>query len=349
MRAYFSDQHASHAPKSMLIRGRLAACPETPERADILKAAAAAGGHELAGTRSFPSEAIARVHDPAHIGFLEEAWVRWSELPDHGEEILPNVHPGRNMSGHPESILGRAGRHQADTACPIGIGTWQAVRTSVDTALSAASDVMDALDSGDSGPFAYGLCRPPGHHAYADQAGGFCYLNNTAIAAQYCRDRGARRVAVLDVDVHHGNGTQGIFYRRDDVLTVSLHGDPASFYPFYAGYADESGEDAGLGCNVNLPLPYGTGDDAYLASLRKGIEAIAGFRPQVLMLALGLDASEQDGHQPFLRVTTAGFERIGEAVGQLGLPTVLVQEGGYVSPVLGDNLAAVLRGFEARR
>jgi len=189
------------------------------------------------------------------------------------------------------------------------------------------------------------LCRPPGHHAYADMAGGFCFLNNTAIVAQHLRRR-HDRVAILDVDVHHGNGTQGIFYRRGDVLTVSIHADPHFLYPFYWGHAHERGEGAGEGCNLNLPLPYGADDDRFLAAVARATDRIRMFQPTALVLALGLDASEADPYKA-LAVTTAGFERIGAAVAGIGLPTVIVQEGGYLSSILGDNLAATLHGFES--
>ncbi len=203
--------------------------------------------------------------------------------------------------------------------------------------MHAARLVRDGADA------AYALCRPPGHHAYADMAGGFCFLNNTAIAAQDLVATG-RRVAILDVDVHHGNGTQGIFYRRADVLTVSLHADPLRFYPFFWGYAAERGEGEGLGANLNIPLPRGTGDAAYLEALARAMRRIRAFAPDALVVALGLDAHEGD---PFkgLAITTGGFGRIGAAVRGLGLPTVLVQEGGYLSDDLGANLAAFLQGF----
>jgi len=349
MHVYFSADHAAHAPKSMLIRGRLAPCPETPQRADILLEAATRSGHEVLSPKAFDFDIVRRVHDPRHVDFMEQAWTMWAALPEHGDEILPNVHPGRNMQGSPSGIIGLAGHHQADTACPIGEGTWEAAKSSMHTALSAADEVMNGMDSAEHSPFAYALARPPGHHAYADQAGGFCYLNNTAVAAQYCRERGAAKIAILDVDVHHGNGTQGIFYHRSDILTVSLHGDPSNFYPFYAGYAGETGADDGQGFNLNHPLPYATADAQYLSTLEGALEAIGQYRPDVLIIALGLDASEHDGHQPFLQVTTAGFKRIGTVIGQVGLPTVLIQEGGYVSHCLGDNLSAVLDSFEAAR
>jgi acetoin utilization deacetylase AcuC-like enzyme len=191
---------------------------------------------------------------------------------------------------------------------------------------------------------AYALCRPPGHHAYRDQASGFCFLNNTAVAAAHLR-LAHERVAILDVDVHHGNGTQGIFYERGDVLTISIHADPVAYYPFVWGYAHERGAGAGLGTNLNIPLPLGTGDDGYIQALTRARVMLDAFAPTALVVALGLDASE---HDPLagLAVTTDGFRRIGAAIAAIGLPTVFVQEGGYLSDILGANLTAVLGGFE---
>ena len=344
MRIYFSDQHAVHAPGAFISRGQVTANPEMPARADALLGAARDAGHELADSRSFGLAPVRAVHDADYLDFLESAWREWCALPDHAAEVIPNVHPGRNMSGRPRAIVGRAGFYQADCACPIGPGTWEGIRASADCALSAASEVMDSSAT----DYAYALCRPPGHHAYADMAGGFCFLNNTAIAAQYCRDHGAARVAVVDVDVHHGNGTQGIFYKRGDVMTVSLHGDPAEFYPFFAGYREEVGEGDGHGCNVNVPLAGGTGDDAFMGHLHEALAKVREFEPAVLVVALGLDASEHDP-LAFLKITTDGFRRIGEAIAAMGMATVLVQEGGYLSEHLGGNLAAALAGFEAGR
>jgi acetoin utilization deacetylase AcuC-like enzyme len=344
MRIYFSDRHSVHAPGAFVSRGQVTASPEKPARAAALLDGARAAGHELAAIRSFGLEPVRAVHDTDYLSFLEHAWQDWSALAEHAPEVIPNVHPGRNMSARPRAIVGRAGYYQADCACPIGPGTWEGIQVSADCALSAASAVMgsDAID------FAYALCRPPGHHAYADMAGGFCFLNNTAIAAQYCREQGAGRVAIVDVDVHHGNGTQGIFYQRRDVLTVSLHGDPADFYPFFAGYRDEIGEGDGRGANINMPLARDSGDAVFLAALNDALEQVRAFEPEVLVIALGLDASEHDP-LAFLRITTDGFRRIGEALGAMGMPTVIVQEGGYLSEYLGVNLAAALAGFEAAR
>jgi acetoin utilization deacetylase AcuC-like enzyme len=227
----------------------------------------------------------------------------------------------------------------ADTACPIGPDSWDSIRWSANAAASAAQFVADG------GPCAYALCRPPGHHAFADLAGGFCYVNNSAVAAALLRRR-HERVAIVDVDLHHGNGTQGIFYRRADVFTLSVHADPIRFYPFFWGHADERGEGPGLGCNRNLPLPRGTRDDAFLDALDSGLESVRAFAPGALVVSLGLDAFEGD---PFggLAVSTEGFARIAERLARLALPTVIVQEGGYLCDALGDNLASFLAGFEA--
>jgi len=272
---------------------------------------------------------------------LQTAWTKWSALPGHGPEIMPNIHPNRNMSGRPDSIVGLSGIYQADCACPIGPGTWQAATGTAQCAVDAAR----AVTTGDAG-FAYALCRPPGHHAFADMAGGFCFLNNSAIAAEICLGGDEnKRVAILDVDVHHGNGTQGIFYERDDVLTVSLHGDPSIYYPFYAGYAEERGKGVGTGFNINLPLEAGTGDAAFLKALGPAMDSIAQFDPDFLVVALGLDASEADP-LAFLHITTQGFGQIAAAIARLDVPTVLVQEGGYISDVLGENLATFLEHFE---
>ena len=203
--------------------------------------------------------------------------------------------------------------------------------------------VLGCVLAGD--PVAYALCRPPGHHAFADMAGGFCFLNNSAIAAERLRSVHPR-IAILDVDVHHGNGTQAIFYRRADVMTVSVHVDPRHYYPFFWGHAEERGEGEGEGFNVNVPLPLGTGDDDWLAALARTLPLLEAHAPGALVVALGLDAYKDDPLQG-MNISTAGFARIAACIAELGLPTVLVQEGGYPQPQLGANLASFLGGFEA--
>ena len=348
MRVFHSPDHLHHSPKNFIARGQVIQSPEQPKRADILDLAAREAGHEMIIADNHGLDPVRAVHDAGYLTFLERAWDLWSALPNPGGEIIPNVHPGRNMSAAPVATVALAGHYQADTACPIGEGTWEGIQASADVAVSAALSVMHQRRAGDTGAHAYALCRPPGHHAFADQAGGFCFLNNSAIAAQTCLDQGAERIVILDVDVHHGNGTQGIFHDRSDVLTISLHGDPSAYYPFYAGYASETGTGAGEGYNVNLPLAFGTGDDDYLVALSGALAKIKEYGPDVLIIALGLDASKDDP-LAFLSITTDGFRRIGAAIGAVGPPTLLVQEGGYISDSLGDNLVAALAGFESAR
>ncbi|WP_299391826.1 histone deacetylase family protein [Pelagibius sp.] len=338
MKAFYDPRHADHHPQFFLVRGQLRNSTEVPARADQLREGLEQAGHKLRPPRRFGLDPVRAVHTAEYLRFLEEAPAAWAALGDASAEIISNVHPNRHEAGgYPDSIIGRAGWHMADTACPLGPETYAAALSAADVALTAA----DAVLSGERA--AYALCRPPGHHAYADMAGGFCFVNNSAVAAQYL-SRHSKRVAVLDVDLHHGNGTQGIFWQRGDVMTISVHADPAQFYPFFWGYAGERGSGEGEGANLNLPLALGTGDEGFLTALEVAAEALHGFAPSYLVVALGLDASEDD---PFggLAITTDGFARIGAAIDGLGLPTVLVQEGGYLSPVLGRNLAAVLAAF----
>ena len=250
------------------------------------------------------------------------------------------MHPDRRTASYPSSAAGQAGFHQTDTSCPIAAGTWQSAHWSAQSALSAADGVLGGERT------VYALCRPPGHHDFGDLAGGFCFFNNAAIAAQALL-RAGRRPAILDVDVHHGNGTQGIFYRRRDVLTVSIHADPARFYPFYWGHAAERGEDEGMGYNFNLPLPRGTVTEDYLVALDLALDRIRSFGADVLVLALGLDAHKDDPLAG-LSLETEDFRRIGARLSQLSVPMVLIQEGGYPTEALGANLSAFLEGFLKR-
>lgn len=338
MKAIFDERQWHHDPKHFMANGKRLPCPEQPARIERLLAGAKAAQCEIEAPSDHGQGPIAALHSPEYLTFLRNIYTRWQRIPDAGEEVIPNIHPANRTDGYPRSAVGQAGFHQADTACPIGEGTWEAAYWSAQTALTAA----DLVAGGDLA--AYALCRPPGHHAFGDLSGGFCFLNNSAIAAEHLRMKGLRP-AILDVDVHHGNGTQGIFYARDDVLTVSIHADPVRFYPFFWGHAQERGEGRGLGYNLNLPLPRGTDDAAFLAALDTGLIRVADFGADVIVVALGLDAYEGDPFQGFA-VTTTGFGRIGAAIAKLGLPVLFVQEGGYLCDELGDNLAATLTGFE---
>ncbi len=337
MKTVFHEAQRAHDPKHFLSSGAPQPNPEKPARIDALLGAVRAMELEVKTPTDHGLGPIAAVHTAEYLQFLQTIHTRWQRIPGASAEVIPNIHPDRRTASYPKSAVGQAGYHQADTACPISAETWNSAYWSAQTAVTAADLVIGGERS------AYALCRPPGHHAFADLAGGFCFLNNTAIAAEHCVKDGFR-TAILDVDLHHGNGTQGIFYGRGDVLTVSIHADPARYYPFFWGYAQERGEGPGLGANLNLPIPRGTGDEGFLEALEPGIERIRSFAPDVLILALGLDAFEDD---PFgvLAVTTPGFARIAAATAALGLPTVIVQEGGYLCPELGDNLRSFLSGF----
>jgi len=343
MKVVYSERHARHDPAFFLVRGEKRPSAEQPQRADVLLAAAKAGGHEVVAPEDAGVGPVLAVHTPEYVDFLQVAQREWRKLEGAGPEVIPNVHPVRHGGSYPRAIVGRAGWHQVDAGCPIGPGTWEAALAASHVAVSAARLVEEAARAGRRHPVAYALCRPPGHHAYADIAGGFCFLNNTAIAAQQLRERSGR-VAILDVDVHHGNGTQGIFYGRGDVLTVSIHADPADYYPYFWGYAHERGEGAGEGANLNPPLPLGSADAAWLAAGEQALARIAVFAPDVLVVALGLDASEHDPLKG-LRVTTEGFGKMAALIASMQLPTLLVQEGGYLGPGLGENLGAFLAAF----
>jgi acetoin utilization deacetylase AcuC-like enzyme len=337
MKVIFDPVQKNHDPKSFFSSGAAQANPEAPERADRLLAAAQSSGLTVERPDDFGLQYIARVHTPQYLHYLENIFKRWSRIADGSPEVIPGSHPDRRDGGYPASAVGQAGWHHYDTASPVTADTWESARFSAHSASHAALEVANGHSA------CYALCRPPGHHASKEIAGGFCYLSNAAIAAEILREQ-YDRVAILDIDVHHGNGTQSVFYDRSDVLTVSLHADPVRFYPFFWGYKDERGAAAGLGYNLNLPLPRGTADDAYVKSLDGALALIGAFCPGAIVIALGLDAYEGDPLRG-LAISTSGFGRIASRIGELSLPTVLVQEGGYLSEELGRNLSAFLEGF----
>ncbi len=341
MRAFLDPRQATHDPGHFMANGTRLPNPEVPARIEILRSGAVAAGCTFAAPDDHGLGPIARLHSAEYLTFLRTIYQRWQRIEGAGPEVIPNIHPANRTDGYPRSAIGQAGFHQADTACPIGPDTWEAAYWSAQTALSAAHAVAEGARA------VYALCRPPGHHAFADLAGGFCFLNNAAIAAEALRARGLRP-AILDVDVHHGNGTQGIFYERADVLTVSIHADPVRFYPFFWGHAQERGAGVGRGANLNLPLARGTDDEGYRAALAQALARIADFGAEVVVVALGLDAHVDDPFQG-LRVTTPGFRAIAFDIAALGLPVVLVQEGGYVSDGLGANLTSFLTGITETR
>lgn len=341
MKIVYSPDHAKHHPRTFIKAGSFLEPQEVPGRADALLAGLKVAGHDVVTSMDFGPKPRAAIHTPGYLHFLETITDRWKEAGMESAEVLPNIFPGRHMTSKPTGIVGEVGYYTTDLAAPIGPETWDASVASSNVALTAMDLVLGKYPAVSS---VYALCRPPGHHAFADQAGGFCFLNNVAIAAQHALGK-VPRVAIVDVDVHHGNGTQGIFYKRDDVFTASLHCDPTDYYPFFAGYDHEGGEDAGEGYNLNISIPPGCADDDYLIYLEKAKAALRIFAPDILIVALGLDTFEGDPLDGF-KITTPGFSKIAESIAELSLPTVLIQEGGYNQDHLGANIASFISGFE---
>jgi acetoin utilization deacetylase AcuC-like enzyme len=324
---------------------------EVPRRAELLREALSAAGAALTLASAHGDDALSSVHDPALIEHLASVWAAWEAAgfpSEHRRDrVVPYLFPTAGLLGElpirsPAGLHGRLGRFCYDTMTLIGPGTWQAARAAANAALTAADLVVDGA------PLAYALCRPPGHHAGPSAYGGSCYLNNAAIAAQALRARGASQVAVLDIDAHHGNGTQAIFYDRADVHVGSVHVDPgAGWFPHYVGYAEERGSGVGAGANHNLPLAPGCTDRTWLAAIEQLCDGVRAHGADAIVLSLGLDAYEADPESP-LRVSAAGYRSAGEMIGALA-PVVAVQEGGYDLESLGELAVAALAGLHAAR
>jgi acetoin utilization deacetylase AcuC-like enzyme len=336
----FSPDHVLRSARTELYGGELVRPHESPERAQIvLERVQAQRLGRVIAPASFGAAPLLRVHDPEYLEFLAQAWGEWVAAGNRGEAI-PDCWPARRMSQRrPASITGKLGYYAMAGETSISLGTWEAARAAADVALTGALQLKEGASA------AFALCRPPGHHAARDLYGGYCFLNNAAIAAQYLRDGGAARVAILDVDFHHGNGTQDIFYERPDVLYVSLHGDPADAFPYFSGYADEDGSAAGSGFTLNLPLPAGTEWTAWQDALRTALKRIANFRADALVVSLGVDTFAQDPIS-FFRLQSSDFFSYGQMIGACALPTLFVLEGGYAVGEIGINVVNVLTGFE---
>jgi acetoin utilization deacetylase AcuC-like enzyme len=344
IRVFASDRHRLHDPEHEIEASGLQPPFEHPGRAEAIRAALAAdGGFAIAEPPSAGVAPIAAVHDAGLLRFLESAWGDYQRdvravhdvVPD--VFALPGLRAGIGEMVEPATVGARLGWWCFETTTPLTAGTYEAARAAVDCALAAT----DAVLAGDR--VAYGLCRPPGHHAATSLYGGYCFFNNAAIAASHAVAAAGTRVAVLDVDYHHGNGTQQIFYQRADVAFVSLHGDPARAYPYHTGFADEIGAGRGRGSTHNVPLAAGTDDDFYLAALEAALEVVDAFDPSLVVVSLGVDTFIGDPMCD-LAVTTEGFARCGRAVAALGRPLVVVQEGGYADDSLGANVRAWLLG-----
>jgi len=335
----YSEKHLLRNSRTELYGGELVAPHECAQRAEfVLGRVKATGLGDIIAPSQFGLEPVVRVHDAEFVEFLSSAWTEWLAAGNRGEAI-PDCWPARRMAvRRPNSITGKLGYYAMAAETSISAGSWEAACASADVALTAAA----RLATGERGAFA--LCRPPGHHAARDLYGGYCFLNNAAIAAQYLRDHGNERVAILDVDFHHGNGTQDIFYARSDVLYCSIHGDPLDAFPYFAGYADEIGSGEGTGYNLNLPLPRGTDFRVWRAALETALARIVKFAPGALVVSLGVDTFENDPIS-FFKLKTDDFARYGRLISALGLPTLFVLEGGYAVAEIGVNAVNVLQEF----
>jgi acetoin utilization deacetylase AcuC-like enzyme len=339
----YDNTQRLHAPETFIVAGRPQPIPETPARIDMLMKGVGYLGSQVEQPPPISMDDIATVHDRRYLTFLETLRERWSHVPNSSDIPLPNVFAIQRASlppiGYPEAVVGQAGYHLGDGACPVTEHTLAAAMASATCAIEGARRVATGTR------LIYALCRPPGHHAACDLAAGFCFFNNSALAAQYLTSAG-HRTAILDIDVHHGNGTEAIFYDRADVLTVSIHCHPKRFYPFFWGYADETGRGVGEGYNLNLPLERGTDINDYLIALEIALQRITDFGATRLVLASGLDIAIDDPFKAFV-IRTEDFATIGARIAQIRLPTVVVQEGGYPSDSLGNNLASLLKGLGA--
>lgn len=342
MLTIYSDDHCYQNAQYELVDGKLTPPFENPQRAkQVLAQVQQVGLGEVLPAENFGLEPILRVHDPGYVTFLQMAWQEW--VAAHGNyDALPLNWPTRTMRHDriPDAIDGKLGYYSFDAGTPITAGTWRAAFASASVALTAQKQMMQGAAA------AFALCRPPGHHAARDFYGGYCFLNNVAIAAQACCDAGAR-VALLDVDYHHGNGTQAIFYDRPDVCFLSLHAHPKQEYPYFSGYEDEIGEGKGEGYNHNYPMPLGTDWNSYKTALENAINKVKIYDPDVVLVSLGVDTFKDDPISKF-RFNQEDYLKMGHMLIQLDKPTLFVMEGGYKIETIGENVVNVLLGFEGR-
>jgi acetoin utilization deacetylase AcuC-like enzyme len=349
MKVFYSETHRKHQPPfEVFDGGKRVPYLENTDRMDrILDALRKTEWAELTPPADFGLDPIYAVHDRDYIAFLESAWREWlildPEVAASPEQnaFLPATFALRRTPRVPSTLLGKAGFYMMDLSACIVAGTYEALLSSANCALSAADFISSSVVNRPSSAFA--LCRPPGHHAGKDYAGGYCFINNASVAANWLSSKG--KVSILDIDYHAGNGTQDIFYERGDVLTISIHGDPDFEYPHYIGYADETGAGAGLGFHKNFSLAKGTGDEGYLSALNKALKLIQSFAPNYLVVSAGMDTFDGDPLGTF-KVTRTGFAEIGKRIATLGLPTAVIMEGGYANEALGTNIVTLLENFK---
>lgn len=339
MKIFFSETHKQHQPPFEIFDGgEKIPYFEVAERIErITDALSPKPWAHFVKAEDFDLKEILAVHDEEYIHFLQTAFQEWSHTEPESEyektALLPATFPTDRRHKMPQTILGKAGWYISDLSAPIVQGTFLAAVSSANCALSGARAVLEGERS------AFALCRPPGHHAGKASCAGYCYINNAAVAANWLAGFG--KTAILDIDYHAGNGTEDIFYERSDVLTLSIHADPAQDYPYFSGYASETGEHAGLGCHHNFPLPAGAQDKQYLQTLEKALKIIQQAGTERLVLSAGMDIYAGDPLGNF-QITTEGINNIGKKIAELELPTLIVMEGGYNNSALGENMVALL-------
>jgi acetoin utilization deacetylase AcuC-like enzyme len=341
MRTFYSESHRLHFPQAEISGGEMVTPYERPSRIEyILRRLQQQHMTDIVAPDEVDFTPIRRLHDPGFLEFLENAWEEWV-ADGYAGEIIPTSFPVRRMPGQlrpPKDIDGKAGYYALAAETAITAGTWEAVQSSCASAQSAQRKVAAGADA------AFALCRPPGHHAAADMFGGYCFINNASVVAEMFRMDGAAKVAILDIDFHHGNGSQDIFYGRDDIFFASLHGHPEDAFPYFSGYADEIGMGAGEGFNANYPMRPGTPYEVWVKSLHDAIKRIKKFGAEALVISLGVDAFKDDPIS-FFKLESESFKQAGKEIAKLKLPTVFIMEGGYAIEAVGINTVNVLEGF----
>lgn len=344
MKTIYSDKHTLRQVKAEIHNGELVPPFERKERIDyILNELNKRGFDKPISEQAFNLDTVHKVHSKDYVNFLQNVWQKWLDA-GHTCDAIPNIWPSRSMPSKiiPSNIEAQLGYYALAAETAISSGTWQAVNAAKDVALTAAEHIIQGEKS------AFALCRPPGHHAAHDQFGGYCFLNNAAIAAQHLRDNGYSKVSILDVDYHHGNGTQQIFYRRNDVQTLSIHGDPDFAFPYFLGHANETGEYEGEGYCFNYPLAAGSDYTTWGNALERSFEQIKQFNAEILVVSLGVDTFENDPISAF-KLKSDDFYDYGTRIAKLGLPTLFVMEGGYAVEEIGINTVNVLEGFNSNQ
>jgi acetoin utilization deacetylase AcuC-like enzyme len=339
MKAFYHPDSELHTPEWYLADGTVRPCPDNPARPSRILDALRAEKFDIHSPAADSWPALRIVHTTDYLDYLQHIHTRWTAHFKNNAPVIPDTFARRPNMKCPRDPIAQVGFYCFDMAAPIVAGTWSAAFAGAASAASAAQ----AIVNGD--PAAYALCRPPGHHAGTDYCGGFCYLNNAAVAAQHLRLAGMSRVAILDVDYHHGNGTQDIFYDRNDVLFISLHAEPDTQYPYFWGHADERGTGPGHGYTANFPLPRGTSESNWFKTLAHALFVTAAFNPDALVVSLGVDTFEGDTVGDFA-ISMDGFSALGRRLANMKLPTVLIQEGGYYLDAVGPCVAHVLHQFQ---